>query len=264
MAIEERVEDAVRGAVMQAGQGGAKMIVHVGAAVAQKMLAAGWQLTRNAAASAKTAISQVVTGGRVSERKLQTLGDVHALKLDESTMPEIAKSLRQAGITYSVDIGQDGSFTLLFQGRDSDHVLHAVNRAFEKLGISFDETPAPAQTQTQTPEPAQKETAATRNDDQPTGDTTREPAEAATPPPARETGGGDAATAPRDDPNGGDVTSAKTMPASGDATDAPGKPRMKTKEELLDRFKNKYQDNLKTARQAARKPPLQTPKLNKR
>lgn len=250
MAIEERVEDAVRGAVMQAGQGGAKMIVHVGAAVAQKMLAAGWQLTRNAAATAKTAISQAVTGGRVSERKLQTLGDVHALKLDESTMPEIAKSLRQAGITYSVDIGQDGSFTLLFQGRDSDHVLHAVNRAFEKLGISFDEDTAPVRTQTQTPEPAQKETAATRDDDQPTGNTTREPA--------------DAARAPGDDSNGGDVTSAKTMPDSGDATDAPGKPRMKTKEELLDRFKNKYQDNLKTARQAARKPPLQTPKLNKR
>lgn len=217
MAIEERVEDAVRGAIMQTGQTGVKMIVHVGAAVAQKMLAAGWKLTQNAAHTATTAVNQAVTGGRVSERKLQTLGDVHALKLDESTMPQIAKSLRQAGITYSVDQAQDGNFTLLFQGQDSDHVLHAVNRAFEHLGISFNEESVLTATHTRQPQQAQPTLA------------------------------GEAMTA---------------MTAKPRVSQA-GKPKMKTKEELLGRLKTKYQNNLDTARAAAAKPRVRTPKINK-
>lgn len=140
MPIEEMVEEKAQSALIQVAEGGARLTVRVSADIAKALLRSGWSLARTGTGTAAGAVRHRFETGRVSEAKLQSLGkDTHVLQLDDDTLKEVARSLRQAGITYSIEQTKDGRYWLHFIGKDRDHVLHAVNRALEKMGITFDQ-----------------------------------------------------------------------------------------------------------------------------
>lgn len=74
----------------------------------------------------------------MSEKRLQRKkdGDLHELQLDDSTMREVQRSLKTAGIDYRASDSTDqGQFILHFAGRDEDHIRAAVQRAFRNMGL---------------------------------------------------------------------------------------------------------------------------------
>lgn len=154
MAMEEAVEQKVQGVVLQVTEGGVKLTVRCGAKLGKALIKGGWKVTvGNILKALGNALSNAVNTGHVSEKKLQSLGqDVHEINLADDTKKEVTKSLRKAGITYSVEPADNGQYFLHFQGKDRDHTMHAVNRAFERMGLEFNTDNLVVQDETRTEE----------------------------------------------------------------------------------------------------------------
>lgn len=168
MEIEEAVEQKAQAVVTQLAEGGVRLSARCAETVAKALIKAGWNLAGKATNAAKDAVVKATSTGRVSEAKLQSLGqDTHQLRLDGDTIKDVMKSLRKAGITYSVEPCDDGTCFIHFQGKDRDHLLHAVERAFRSMGIDFDPDAVHERTRDPaegTDAPAREESAATEHE----------------------------------------------------------------------------------------------------
>lgn len=132
---EETVEGTARDALLRARQGAGKLILKAGAKLGAALIAAGWRV---ATSPIRTAIENRKIGGEISEKALQATGeDIHQISLDNESLKAVGKSLRQSGITYAIEKGNDGTYFLHFQGKDTDHVEHAVRRAFDRIGLEL-------------------------------------------------------------------------------------------------------------------------------
>lgn len=165
MAMEEAVEQKVQGVVLQITEGGVKLTVRCGAKLGKALIKGGWKVTvGNILKALGNALSNAVNTGHVSEKKLQSLGqDVHEIHLADDTKKEVTKSLRKAGITYSAEPADNGQYFLHFQGKDRDHTMHAVNRAFERMGLEFNTDNLVVHDETRTEEQTER----TSNSEQP-------------------------------------------------------------------------------------------------
>ena len=149
--------------------------------VALAMLRSGMELAKTGVRAAGTAVKDGIDSGEMSEKRLQRKkdGDLHELQLDDSTMREVQRSLKQAGLDYHLERTDRGQFILHFAGRDEDHVRHAVQRAFKNMGLDVaDEDFAVEQTEQQ-----ERTTEQTRNEPEtPARETPVEPAAKPMPP----------------------------------------------------------------------------------
>lgn len=139
MAIEEAIEGQVRSAAMSMAQQGGHLVLQASGSVAEKLIsAAGWSVQAPASKVAAKA-KEKIQSGQMSEKRLQKLhdADLHEIKLDGESLKEVGRSLRKSGVDYAVEKSDDGYY-LHFQGKDTDHVQHAVSRAFESVGLGFD------------------------------------------------------------------------------------------------------------------------------
>lgn len=137
MPIEEQAEEKIQNAVQTIITGGAKLMLRIPKGVAMAMLRSGMKLTKTGVHAAGEAVKNKIDSGEMSEKRLQRKkdGDLHELQLDDSTMREVQRSLKQAGIDYHLERADQGQFILHFAGRDEDHVRHAVQRAFKNMGL---------------------------------------------------------------------------------------------------------------------------------
>lgn len=139
MAIEEAVEQKAQDAAVKAVEAGGQLTLRASKALALMLVKNGWKLITGTAGRISGTVKHHMDTGKVSERKLQSLGqDVHMIELPEDSLKAVSKSLREAGITYHVEQTGEGGYYLHFQGKDKDHVEHAVKRAFERIGLTFD------------------------------------------------------------------------------------------------------------------------------
>lgn len=139
MAIEEAVEQKAQDAAVKAVETGGQLTLRASKALALMLVKNGWKLTTGTAVRISGTVKHHMDTGKVSEKKLQSLGqDVHMIELPEDSLKAVSKSLREAGITYHVEQTDDDGYYLHFQGKDKDHVEHAVKRAFERIGLTFD------------------------------------------------------------------------------------------------------------------------------
>lgn len=137
MPIEEQAEEKIQNAVQTIITGGAKLMLRIPKGVAMAMLRSGMKLAKTGVHAAGAAVKDGIDSGEMSEKRLQRKkdGDLHELQLDDSTMREVQRSLKQAGIDYHLERADQGQFILHFAGRDEDHVRHAVQRAFKNMGL---------------------------------------------------------------------------------------------------------------------------------
>ena len=137
MPIEEQAEEKIQNAVQTIITGGAKLMLRIPKGVAMAMLRSGMKLAKTGVHAAGAAVKDGIDSGEMSEKRLQRKkdGDLHELQLDDSTMREVQRSLKQAGIDYHLERADQGQFILHFAGRDEDHVRHAVQRAFKGMGL---------------------------------------------------------------------------------------------------------------------------------
>ena len=152
MPIEEQAEEKIQNAVQTIITGGAKLMLRIPKGVAMAMLRSGMKLAKTGVHAAGAAVKDGIDSGEMSEKRLQRKkdGDLHELQLDDSTMREVQRSLKQAGIDYHLERTDRGQFILHFAGRDEDHVRHAVQRAFKDMGLDVaDEDFAVEQTEQQ-------------------------------------------------------------------------------------------------------------------
>lgn len=175
MPIEEQAEEKIQNAVQTIITGGAKLMLRIPKGVAMAMLRSGMKLAKTGVHAAGAAVKDGIDSGEMSEKRLQRKkdGDLHELQLDDSTMREVQRSLKQAGIDYHLERADQGQFILHFAGRDEDHVRHAVQRAFKNMGLDVaDEDFTVKQTEQQ-----ERTTEQTRNEPEtPTRETPVEPA----------------------------------------------------------------------------------------
>lgn len=175
MPIEEQAEEKIQNAVQTIITGGAKLMLRIPKGVAMAMLRSGMKLAKTGVHAAGAAVKDRIDSGEMSEKRLQRKkdGDLHELQLDDSTMREVQRSLKQAGIDYHLERADQGQFILHFAGRDEDHVRHAVQRAFKNMGLDIaDEDFTVEQTEQQ-----ERTTEQTRNEPEtPTRETPVEPA----------------------------------------------------------------------------------------
>lgn len=137
MPIEEQAEEKIQNAVQTIITGGAKLMLRIPKGVAMAMLRSGMKLAKTGVHAAGEAVKDGIDSGEMSEKRLQRKkdGDLHELQLDDSTMREVQRSLKTAGIDYHLERADQGQFILHFAGRDEDHVRHAVQRAFKNMGL---------------------------------------------------------------------------------------------------------------------------------
>lgn len=137
MPIEEQAEEKIQNAVQTIITGGAKLMLRIPKGVAMAMLRSGMKLAKTGVHAAGETVKNKIDSGEMSEKRLQRKkdGDLHELQLDDSTMREVQRSLKQAGIDYHLERADQGQFILHFAGRDEDHVRHAVQRAFKGMGL---------------------------------------------------------------------------------------------------------------------------------
>lgn len=175
MPIEEQAEEKIQNAVQTIITGGAKLMLRIPKGVAMAMLRSGMKLAKTGVHAAGEAVKDGIDSGEMSEKRLQRKkdGDLHELQLDDSTMREVQRSLKTAGIDYHLERADQGQFILHFAGRDEDHVRHAVQRAFKNMGLDIaDEDFAVEQTEQQ-----ERTTERTRNEPEtPARETPVEPA----------------------------------------------------------------------------------------
>ena len=181
MPIEEQAEEKIQNAVQTIITGGAKLMLRIPKGVAMALLRSGMKLTKTGVRAAGEAVKNKIDSGEMSEKRLQRKkdGDLHELQLDDSTMREVQRSLKTAGIDYHLERTDRGQFILHFAGRDEDHVRHAVQRAFKDMGLDVaDEDFAVEQTEQQ-----ERTTERTRNEPEtPARETPVEPAAKPMPP----------------------------------------------------------------------------------
>jgi hypothetical protein len=147
---------------MSTAQQGAQLVLRSSATLAKALISSGgWAIKAPIAAAAHHAKNQIDTG-KMSEKRLQkvTGADLHEIKLDPKSIKEVDRSLAKAGVSYAVEQSGD-SYFLHFQGKDTDHVEHAVSRAFESIGLTFDPQQTrdtePTGKRGYKPDPAEKE-----------------------------------------------------------------------------------------------------------
>lgn len=175
MPIEEQAEERIQNAVQNIITGGARLVLKVPKSVFLALLRTGTKLAKTGVHGAAAAVRNTVDTGRMSEKRLQKKkgGDLHQLRLDDETMREVQRSLREAGIDYHLERTDDGQFFLHFAGKDEDHIRHAVRRAFEKMGLDVT-------AEDLTPDPQEKPVEKTRDTPGPTpepqGETQERPA----------------------------------------------------------------------------------------
>ena len=132
--IEERLEDTGRQIAMSAARAGGGLALRVSEQTA------GWFL-RYAGRRLDALRGLIRRGrdtGRMSERRLQHVagGDLHTIELRPSQIRKVTASLHKAGVRYAVERGEAVSW-IHFEGRDLDHVTHAVRRALNEVGIEL-------------------------------------------------------------------------------------------------------------------------------
>ncbi|TPF78264.1 MULTISPECIES: DUF3801 domain-containing protein [unclassified Bifidobacterium] len=132
--IEERLEDTGRQIAMGVGRAGGGLALRVGEKTA------GWflRLGGRGLSAMRGVIRRGRDTGRMSEKRLQRLagGDIHAIELERHQVRAVVRSLRRAGVRYSVE--RDSQSTWIhFEGRDLDHVTHAVRRALQDVGYEL-------------------------------------------------------------------------------------------------------------------------------
>ena len=137
MPIEEQAEEKIQNAVQTIITGGAKLMLRIPKGVAMAMLRSGMKLAKTGVHAAGAAVKDGIDSGEMSEKRLQRKkdGDLHELQLDDSTMREVQRSLKTAGIDYHLERTDQGQFILHFAGRDEDHIRAAVQRAFRNMGL---------------------------------------------------------------------------------------------------------------------------------
>ena len=181
MPIEEQAEEKIQNAVQSIITGGVRLMLRIPKGVAMAMLRSGMKLAKTGVHAAGAAVKDGIDSGEMSEKRLQRKkdGDLHELQLDDSTMREVQRSLKQAGIDYHLERADQGQFILHFAGRDEDHVRHAVQRAFKNMGLDVaDDDFAVEQTEQQ-----ERTTERTRNEPEtPARETPVEPAAKPMPP----------------------------------------------------------------------------------
>lgn len=143
MPIEEQAEEKIQNAIQNIITGGARLGLRISKDVALALLRTGAhgsaKLIQKGAQAAVTAVKDKINSGEMSEKRLQQKkgGDIHELQLDDSTMREVQRSLKEAGIDYHPERTDDGQFFVHFAGKDEDHVRHAVRRAFKNMGLEI-------------------------------------------------------------------------------------------------------------------------------
>ena len=181
MPIEEQAEEKIQNAVRTIITGGAKLMLRIPKGVAMAMLRSGMKLAKTGVHAAGETVKNKIDSGEMSEKRLQRKkdGDLHELQLDDSTMREVQRSLKTAGIDYHLERTDQGQFILHFAGKDEDHVRHAVQRAFKDMGLDVaDDDFTVEQTEQQ-----ERTTEQTRDDTEPPArETPAEPAAKPTPP----------------------------------------------------------------------------------
>lgn len=137
MPIEEQAEEKIQNVVQTIITGGARLMLRIPKGVAMALLRSGMKLAKTGVHAAGAAVKDGIDSGEMSEKRLQRKkdGDLHELQLDDSTMREVQRSLKTAGIDYHLERADQGQFILHFAGRDEDHVRHAVQRAFKNMGL---------------------------------------------------------------------------------------------------------------------------------
>ena len=137
MPIEEQAEEKIQNVVQTIITGGARLMLRIPKGVAMALLRSGMKLAKTGVHAAGETVKNKIDSGEMSEKRLQRKkdGDLHELQLDDSTMREVQRSLKTAGIDYHLEHADQGQFILHFAGRDEDHVRHAVQRAFKNMGL---------------------------------------------------------------------------------------------------------------------------------
>lgn len=135
MAIEEQISSRLAYIGQQAAGEAARLTVRVsGRLAAQLAGAGGWSVRKTV-----DALRDRIDSGRMSEGRLQRVagGDIHEIELDPESLRAVGRSLKQAGLDFAIEHDGDEHY-LHFQGRDIDHVQHAVARAFRSIGLELD------------------------------------------------------------------------------------------------------------------------------
>ena len=137
MPIEEQAEEKIQNAVQTIITGGARLMLRIPKGVAMALLRSGMKLAKTGVHAAGETVKNKIDSGEMSEKRLQRKkdGDLHELQLDDSTMREVQRSLKTAGIDYHLERADQGQFILHFAGRDEDHIRAAVQRAFRNMGL---------------------------------------------------------------------------------------------------------------------------------
>lgn len=130
MPIEETIEQKGQEAIAAIGKTGGKVLLKASKAVVVWLLANGWNL-------AAGKVKQHLETGQISERQLQLKGeDVHITTLPQESLKQVGHHLRKNGIDYAIEKNDDGTFNLMFQGKDNDHIDYLVTKAFNECGIN--------------------------------------------------------------------------------------------------------------------------------
>lgn len=169
MPIEEQAEEKIQNIVQTIITGGARLGLRITKDVAMALLRTGAKtgakLVKAGTHAADEAVKDRINSGEMSEKRLQKKkdGDLHELQLDDSTMREVQRSLKTAGIDYHLERTDQSQFILHFAGRDEDHIRHAVQRAFKGMGLDVTDDDFTVEQTEQTrnePEPPARETPA--------------------------------------------------------------------------------------------------------
>ncbi|MCI1712667.1 DUF3801 domain-containing protein [Bifidobacterium tibiigranuli] len=137
--VDEMIEQAGQRAIMAVMQGTGRIALKLAGKSASQLAHALAETGKWPVRKTRDTIRESINSGNMSEKRLQNLsgGDLHQIQIDDESIREVTKSLKQAGVNYSIEQGPDGTW-LHFAGRDNDHIMHAVQRAFNKLNIDFD------------------------------------------------------------------------------------------------------------------------------
>ena len=137
MPIEEQAEEKIQNVIQTIITGGTRLMLRIPKGVAMALLRSGMKLAKTGVHAAGETVKNKIDSGEMSEKRLQRKkdGDLHELQLDDSTMREVQRSLKTAGIDYHLERTDQGQFILHFAGRDEDHIRAAVQRAFRNMGL---------------------------------------------------------------------------------------------------------------------------------
>ncbi len=129
MPIEETIEQKGQEAIAAIGKTGGKVLLKASKAVVVWLLANGWNIVAGK-------VKEHLETGQISERQLQLKGeDVHIATLPQEALKQVGHHLRKNGIDYAIEKNDDGTFNLMFQGKDNDHIDYLVTKAFNECGI---------------------------------------------------------------------------------------------------------------------------------